>query len=162
MSKIKYPDYTYNQTIRMLRGDTTPVSLDSAPGLLGHHHFVLVWDGDADPTNASVTLGILTGVSMTADKMRFTVHTCSTDFDLTYDNAVYIRNDCCPEVLVKTEGGAFVGKLVGIDYDKGMAVVQGKDGVGFWSLSIVTYIDDVNTDRLGLRTAEPAKEEGNA
>ena len=162
MSKIKYPDFTYNQTIRMLRGDTTPVSLDSAPDLLGHHHFVLVWDGDGDPTNASVTLGILTGVIMTADKMRFRVHTCSTDFDLTYDNAVYIRNDCCPEVLVKAECGAFVGKLVGIDYDKGMAVVQGKDGVGFWFLSIVTYIDDVNTDHLGLRTAEPAKEEGNA
>lgn len=162
MSKIKYPDFTYIQTLRMLRGDTTPVSLDSAPGLLGNHHFVLVWDGDADPTNASATLGILTGVSMTADKMRFTVHTCSSDFDLTYDNAVYIHNDSCPEVLVKAEGGAFVGKLVGIDYGKGMAVVQGNDSMKFWPLSIVTYIDDVNTDRLGLRTAEPAKEEGNA
>lgn len=161
MSKIKYPDFTYNQTIRMLRGDTTPVSLDYAPALLGHHHFVLVWDGDADPTNTNVTLGILKGVSMTADKMLFTVHTCSTDFDLTYDNAEYIRNDSCPEVLVKAEGGAFVGKLVGIDYDKGMAVVQDNDSVKFWSLSIVTYIDDVNTDHLGLRTAEPAKEEAN-
>lgn len=161
MSKIKYPNFSYNQTIKMLRGDTTPVSLDSANGLLEHHHFVLVWDGDGDPTNASVTLGILTGISLTADKMRFTVHTCSTDFDLTYDNAVYIRNDRCPEVLVKSEHGSFVGKLVGIDYDKGMAVVQDRNGVAFWSLSIVTYVEDVNTDNLGLRLAEPAKEEAN-
>lgn len=162
MSKIKYPNFTYNQTIKMLRGETTPVSLESAPGLLGHHHFVLVWDGDSDPTNANVTLGILTGVSMTADKMRFTVHICSTDFDLTYDNAVYIRNDACLEVLVKGETGAFVGKLIGIDHDKGMAVVRGDNGVGFWPISIVTYISDVNTDHLGLRIAEPTEGEDNA
>ena len=161
MSKIKYPDFTYAQTNKMLRGDTTPVTLDSAPGLLNHHHFVLVWDGDSDPLNATVTLGILTGVNMTADKMRFTVHTCTTNFDLTYDNAVYIRNERCPEVLVKSEPGAFVGKLIGVDYDKGMAVVQSPNEVGFWSLSIVTYISDVNTDNLGLRIAEPAKEEAN-
>ena len=159
MSKIKYPDFTYNQTIKMLRGDTNLVTLDSALGLLEHHHFVLVWDGDHDPTNAITTLGILTGVNMTADKVTFKVHTCSTDCDLTYDNAAYIDNDCCPEVLVKADGGAFVGKLVGIDYDKGMAVVKGQGKIAFWSISIVTYIDDVNTDRLGLRVAEPVKED---
>lgn len=162
MSKIKYPDFTYNQTIKMLRDETAPVSFESAPGLLGHHHFVLVWDGDSDPTAANATLGVLTGVIMTADKMRFAVHTCSSDFELTYDNAVYLRNGACPEVLVKAETGAFVGKLVGIDCDKGMAVVQCCDNVGFWSLSIVTYITDVNTDHLGLRLAEPAKEEDDA
>jgi hypothetical protein len=160
MSKIKYPDFTYSQTIKMLRGETAPVSFESAPGLLVTHHFVLVWDGDSDPTNANATLGILTGVTMTADETRFTVRTCSTDFDLTYDNAVYICDDACPEVLVKFESGAFVGRLIGVDYEESMAVVQCNERTARYSLSIVTYIDDVNKDCLGLCIAEPANGEG--
>lgn len=153
MTKIKYPEYSYEQKFKMVNCSATPVSLDVVQCLLNRHHFVLAWDGDECRFD-NVTLGILTGVTVTAGEIRYTIHTCSTDIDLPYDNAAYIENDCCPEVLVKTKGGSFVGNLIGIDHDKGMAVVQFNNKVDFWSISTVTYVKDVNTDLLGLRVVE--------
>ena len=162
MSEIKYPEYSYKMTQILLRNGTSPVTLDNARSLMDHHHFVLAWDGDSEPGESTPTLAILRSVEFTADKILYGVYTCGTNFDLKYDNAVYIHNIRCPEVLVKSEAGAFVGRLIGVDYDKGMAVVQCNDCVAQYSLSIVTYIDDVNTDLLGLRKAPVSAPEGEA
>lgn len=160
MSEIKYPDYSYKAKNILLRNGTTSVTLDNARSLMDHHHFVFAWDGSAEPEESSGVLAILRSVEFTADKIQYGVHTCDTNYDLKYDNAVYIHNSRCPEVLVKSEAGAFVGRLIGVDYEKGMAVVQCNDCVAQYSLSIVTYIDDVNKDLLGLRKAPVSAPEG--
>lgn len=160
MSEIKYPDYSYKAKQILLRNGTSSVTLDNARSLMDHHHFVLAWDGNAEPEESNATLAIIRSVEFTADKILYGVRTCETNFDLKYDNAVYIHNSRCPEVLVKSEAGAFVGRLIGVDYEKGMAVVQCNDCVAQYSLSIVTYIDDVNKDLLGLRKAPVTATEG--
>lgn len=154
MSKIKYPNYTYKQTSVLLNKGTSPVAMDNARSLMAHSHFVFAWDGNEEPTDTCVTFGVLTGVSFTADTTQYEIYTANTNVRIHYENAVYIHNIRCPEVLVKSEGGAFVGKLIGIDADKGMAVVQCNETVACYSLSIVSYVDDVNKDLLGLRVEE--------
>lgn len=162
MSKIKYPNYTYRMRQKILHSGTSPVTLDNARSLMGDHHFVLAWDGDGEPeeNGTYATLAILTSVHVTADKIQYGVHTCDSDYDLKYDNAVFIHNDSCPEVLVKSEGGAFVGHLIGIDTERGMAVVRVGGAIACYSISIVTYVDDVNGNMLGLRKEEASASEG--
>lgn len=162
MSEIKYPDYSYKVKQILLRNGTSLVTLDNARSLMDHHHFVLAWDGNAEPEEGSAILAVIRSVEFTADKILYGVHTADTNFDLKYDNAVYIHNNRCPGVLVKSEVGPFVGRLIGVDYEKGMAVVQCNDCVAQYSLSIVTYIDDVNKDLLGLRKAPATAPEGEA
>lgn len=151
MADIKYPEYTYKEKNALLRNGTRPVVLNNARELTKDHHFVLAWDGKEEAEDVTVSLGILTSVQVTSDKTRYGVHTCAVGCDLTYDNAVYIHNERCPEVLVKSEAGTFVGRLIGVDYEKGMAVVQCNNVSAQYSVSIVTYVDDVNIDLLGIR-----------
>ena len=84
--------------------------------------FVLVWDGELDPELHTPTLGVLESVTMNKDGSRTYTITSESGLDsINYQNAVVIREEWCPEVIIVDKfGNHYLHRWIGLH--------EGKDG----------------------------------
>lgn len=98
--------------------------------------FVLAWDGELDPTVRTPTFGVLEAVRLNSDGSRtYTVTSEYGNESLEYRNAVALREEWCPEVvLVDKFGNHVIHKWIGL---------QERDGKVY---AIVTDCNDSSRD----------------
>lgn len=84
--------------------------------------FVLAWDGELNPEERTPTLGVLESVLFNSDGSR--TYTLTSEFGnprLDYQNAVVLREEWCPEVVIVDKfGNRYMHKWIGLQ--------EGKDG----------------------------------
>lgn len=113
--------------------------------------FVLAWDGELDPTERTVTLGVLESVRMNNDGSRtYSVTSEHGNEHLDYENAVVIREDWCPDVVVTDKFGQhFIHRWIGLVERKDgkvYAVVTDSDNAASRDIdpSTLTLLDNCN------------------
>lgn len=114
--EIKFPsnltDRKYSQFARSF-DDRDEVARSAESGRI-----VIYWDDTADPDDTPVRqVGFLQGVSYSRKGAKYTIFTQS-GYTLTYTNVIPIAEEHCPRVFVKDDGGAAVGRLIGLQYDE--------------------------------------------
>lgn len=121
--------------------------------------FVLAWDGELDPSVRTPTFGVLESVCMNSDGSRtYTVTSEYGNEKLKYQNAVVLREDCCPEVVKADEfGNHDIAKWIGLHERDGKVLAT------LWVQSGCTFDADPSTLILldDCKVGLPEREEAN-
>lgn len=121
-TKIKFPEVPFRRREHFIHQCCSYLGDIEVQKAVIEGRFVLAWDGELNPENQIPTVGVLDSVCMNNDGSR--TYTVTSEYGtegLEYQNAVVLREDWCPDVVIVDKfGNRYLHKWIGLH--------EGKDG----------------------------------
>ena len=115
-TNIKFPELPYRSREYFVQTRCSYLCDNEVQKAVIEGRFVLAWGGKLGSEDNTLTLGVLEGVRMNSDGSRtYTVTTEHGTERLDYGNAVLMKEDCCPEVVLTGQFGQhFIRRWIGL------------------------------------------------
>ena len=115
-TKIKFPEVPFRRREHFIHQGCTCLCDHEVHKAVVEGRFVLAWDGELNPENQIPTVGVLDSVRMNNDGSR--TYTITSEYGtegLEYQNAVVLREDWCPDVVIVDKfGNRYLHKWIGL------------------------------------------------
>lgn len=123
-TKIKFPDIPYERRQYFVNQRCAYLRDGEVHSAVIEGRFVFAWDGELEFADilSTPTLGVLEAVRMNSDGSRTYTITSENGIEgIGYQNAVVLREDWCPDVVIVDKfGNRYLHKWIGLH--------EGKDG----------------------------------
>lgn len=157
-TNIKFPELPYRRREYFVQQRCSYLCDNEVQKAVIEGRFVLAWNGELCNEDNTLTLGVLEGVRMNSDGSRtYTVTTEHGTERLDYGNAVVLREEWCPEVVLTDKFGQhFIHRWIGLQErtdGKVYAVItnSGDKSSRDWDPSTLILLDDC---KVGLPECE--------
>lgn len=120
ITKLKFPKISFAHREHFIHQRCAYLGDHEVQKAVIEGRFVLAWDGELNPEERTPTLGVLESVTMNNDGSRtYTITSENGTEYLDYQNAVVLREEWCPEVvLVDKYGNRYLHKWIGLQERK--------------------------------------------
>ena len=159
MKKIKFPNFSSGEKLRIAISKSEHVHHDTAHSMLEDGRLCVAWNGSSDPVDESLNFGFLESVhERRGSGTTFEVFT-DYNFSVDYEHCRTLDFSACPRAIAKREdGGVIAGRLIGFLRDKEKDTVHGiviaPDCRLVTPIENITYADSIT---FGLAVEEEKK-----